>query len=290
MSAVSSKENGKITLKQRNIFFFLISKRRGWAALGRGGSACWTWREQEHLKSRSKIRDGSLFLQVYSWISTRAWIQPLARCGLASLHAAAQQQTRSSETTAGIMSSCEEELGNPAPTSFQTLLSNPSSSSIAEELGVEKKGGAWPQGMGFTRGDPTPACPDQHPRRRRAAVPGWEGWKSLPGCCSPARSLLLARKPVCSKRWCHPFPAPEIQLRAERGSGLLLLTVPSDTSWCSGDFFLSFYLFYFVLFFIFHPSFPPFAARWPGSWDSGWLNFYALQLPWSPHNLCKYER
>lgn len=37
------------------------------------------------------------------------------------------------------MSSCEEELGNPAPTSFQTLLSNPSSSSTAEEPGGEKK-------------------------------------------------------------------------------------------------------------------------------------------------------
>lgn len=37
------------------------------------------------------------------------------------------------------MSSCEEELGNPATTSFQALLSNPSSSSIAEELGGEKK-------------------------------------------------------------------------------------------------------------------------------------------------------
>lgn len=44
------------------------------------------------------------------------------------------------------MSSCEEELGNPAPTSFQTLLSNPSSSSIAEELGVEKKGEPGPRG------------------------------------------------------------------------------------------------------------------------------------------------
>lgn len=138
MSAVSSKENGKIPLKQRN-FFFLISWGRVWAALGRGGSACWTWREQEHLKPCSKIRDGALFLQVYSWISIRAWIQPWARRGFASLHAAAQQQTRSSETTAGIMSSCEEELGNPATTSFQTLSSSPSSSSTAEELGEKKK-------------------------------------------------------------------------------------------------------------------------------------------------------
>lgn len=45
------------------------------------------------------------------------------------------------------MSSCEEELGNPATTSPQTLLSNPSSSSIAEELGGgEKKKEHGPRG------------------------------------------------------------------------------------------------------------------------------------------------
>lgn len=57
-------------------------------------------------------------------------------------------QTTSSETTPGIMSSCEEELGNSASTSFLPLLFNPSSNSIAEKLG-KKKNKSLPAGEGL---------------------------------------------------------------------------------------------------------------------------------------------
>lgn len=92
------------------------------------------------------------------------------------------------------MSSCEEELGNPATTSFQALLSNPSSSSIAEELGGEKRSLAPGEGYYKRRSHTRMSRPESQSKKSCGA--------GLRGLEVPAWLLFTCQIPPACKKTC----------------------------------------------------------------------------------------
>lgn len=149
----------------------------------------------------------------------------------------------------GAGQSCNDFSPNPF---IQSLLF----SSIAEELRGGKKRSLAPGDGCYKR--------RSHARMSRSASQeGKSCGAGLRGVEEPPWLLFTCQIPSCSQEnLCAAkgdvisSPSPEIQLVAECGSGLVLLTVPFDTSCALISFFIFYYFnFFFILFFIFQPLF-----------------------------------